>query len=183
MVSAMDQNKLRMLVFEKTGVKVDVDDPIFALVALNEVVVAESVERHVALIDEAARKLEKQVRQLERAGGVPRAATPATADDWEADGKAAPAAAAGAAAHARLPAQGLLLAGAAGIALLSALTVVGAQSLFSRPVAVPAPVAQAPAVLSAADRDRLARAEKLEHAIARLDSKTRNKLDAELNKP
>ena len=35
----MDQQKLRTLVFEKTGVKIDIDDPIFALVALNEAVV------------------------------------------------------------------------------------------------------------------------------------------------
>lgn len=33
----MDQQKLRTLVFEKTGVKIDVDDPVFALVALNEI--------------------------------------------------------------------------------------------------------------------------------------------------
>ena len=49
----MDQQKLRTLVFEKTGVKIDVDDPVFALVALNEAVLAEAVERHVALLDDA----------------------------------------------------------------------------------------------------------------------------------
>ncbi|MTV56339.1 hypothetical protein GM672_26795, partial [Massilia buxea] len=50
----MDQHKLRTLVFEKTGVKVDIDDPIFALVALNEAVLAEAVERHVERIDAAS---------------------------------------------------------------------------------------------------------------------------------
>ena len=63
----MDQHKLRSLVFEKTGVKVDVDDPIFALVALNEAVLAEAVERHVALIDAASQELAAQARA---AGGA-----------------------------------------------------------------------------------------------------------------
>ena len=50
----MDQQKLRTLVFEKTGVRIDVDDPVFALVALNEAVLEEAVERHVARIDAAS---------------------------------------------------------------------------------------------------------------------------------
>jgi hypothetical protein len=70
----MDQHKLRSLVFEKTGVKVDVDDPIFALVALNEAVLAEAVERHVALIDAASQELAAQARA---AGGVSAGAAPA----------------------------------------------------------------------------------------------------------
>ena len=64
----MDQNKLRNLVFEKTGVKVDSDDPIFALVALNETVLAEAVGRHIALLDEATRELGVQARALQDAG-------------------------------------------------------------------------------------------------------------------
>jgi len=67
----MDQHKLRSLVFEKTGVKVDVDDPIFALVALNEAVLAEAVERHVALIDAASQELASHARA---AGGLGAAA-------------------------------------------------------------------------------------------------------------
>ena len=63
----MDQHKLRSLVFEKTGVRVDIDDPIFALVALNEAVLAEAVERHVALIDAASQEL---VRHARHAGGM-----------------------------------------------------------------------------------------------------------------
>src|SRR5471032_996666 len=63
----MDQHKLRSLVFEKTGVRVDIDDPIFALVALNEAVLAEAVERHVALIDAASQEL---VRHARNAGGI-----------------------------------------------------------------------------------------------------------------
>ncbi|WP_332879078.1 hypothetical protein [Massilia sp. S19_KUP03_FR1] len=53
----MDQTKLRNLVFEKTGVRIDVDDPVFALVALNEAVLEEAVERHIALMHEASRQI------------------------------------------------------------------------------------------------------------------------------
>jgi hypothetical protein len=65
----MDQQKLRTLVFEKTGVRIDVDDPVFALVALNEAVLAEAVERHVALLDDATRKL---AGRLQDGGGAAR---------------------------------------------------------------------------------------------------------------
>jgi hypothetical protein len=53
----MDQHKLRNLVFEKTGVRIDVDDPVFALVALNEAVLEEAVERHIALLHEASAQI------------------------------------------------------------------------------------------------------------------------------
>jgi len=53
----MDQQKLRNLVFEKTGVRIDVDDPVFALVALNEAVLEEAVERHIALMYEASARI------------------------------------------------------------------------------------------------------------------------------
>lgn len=66
----MDQHKLRSLVFEKTGVRVDIDDPIFALVALNEAVLAEAVERHVALIDAASQELVRHARNAGGVGGV-----------------------------------------------------------------------------------------------------------------
>jgi|SRR5471032_3419135 len=66
----MDQHKLRSLVFEKTGVRVDIDDPIFALVALNEAVLAEAVERHVALIDAASQELVRHARHAGGIGGV-----------------------------------------------------------------------------------------------------------------
>ena len=66
----MDQQKLRTLVFEKTGVRIDIDDPIFALVALNEAVLAEAVERHVALLDDATADLADQAEALLAAGSV-----------------------------------------------------------------------------------------------------------------
>jgi hypothetical protein len=70
----MDQHKLRSHVFDKTGIKIDVDDPIFALVALNEAVLAETVERQLALLDAATQALAAQARA---AGGLP--ALPAAA--------------------------------------------------------------------------------------------------------
>ncbi|WP_219115346.1 hypothetical protein [Janthinobacterium sp. UMAB-56] len=70
----MDQHKLRTHVFDKTGIKVDVNDPIFALVALNEAVLAETVERQLALLDAATQALAAQARA---AGGLP--AVPASA--------------------------------------------------------------------------------------------------------
>jgi hypothetical protein len=60
----MDLNILRTLVFEKTGIKIDTGDPVFALVALNEAVLAECVEPHVATLHQAADKLNKQTGQL-----------------------------------------------------------------------------------------------------------------------
>ena len=70
----MDQHKLRSHVFDKTGIRVDVDDPIFALVALNEAVLAETVGRQLALLDSATQALAAQARA---AGGLP--ALPAAA--------------------------------------------------------------------------------------------------------
>ena len=64
----VDQHKLRSHVFDKTGIKIDVDDPIFALVALNEAVLAETVERQLAQLDAATQALAAQARA---AGGLP----------------------------------------------------------------------------------------------------------------
>ncbi|MCC7597363.1 hypothetical protein IGS61_07685 [Janthinobacterium sp. FW305-129] len=70
----MDQHKLRSHVFDKTGIKIDVDDPIFALVALNEAVLAETVERQLALLDAATQALAAQARAT---GGLPPEPAPA----------------------------------------------------------------------------------------------------------
>ncbi|MGK5066544.1 hypothetical protein [Janthinobacterium sp. RT4P48] len=72
----MDQHKLRTHVFDKTGIRIDVDDPIFALVALNEAVLAETVERQLALLDAATQALAAQARA---AGGLPAAPSQAPA--------------------------------------------------------------------------------------------------------
>jgi len=60
----MDQNKLRTLVFEKTGIKIDTTDPVFAVVALNEAVLSEYLERHLAVMNDVAERVNAQTRQL-----------------------------------------------------------------------------------------------------------------------
>ena len=72
----MDQHKLRTHVFDKTGIRIDVDDPIFALVALNEAVLADTVERQLALLDAATQALAAQARA---AGGLPAEPAPSRA--------------------------------------------------------------------------------------------------------
>lgn len=184
----MDQHKLRNLVFEKTGVKVDTDDPIFALVALNEAVLAETVERHVALIEAATEALLAQVATL--------AAVPASAQERRSD---APAGAGPAAAPfiallpsvaasplARpIPTQATrllarreirLLSAAAGLSLLSALVVVGVQQLLGKPAPAAAP-------LTAQQASALRQGEKLARAVQKLDQKSRNLIEAEMHRP
>jgi len=172
----MDQQKLRTLVFEKTGVKVDSNDPIFALVALNEAVLADTVERHVALIGAATRDL---LAQAAAQGGHPPAAT-------------------GTMASAPLPVSPTLspplsplpaprdlrlLAASAGIAVLSALLVLGGQILFftPAPALVPAPVVRAPA-LTLEQAEAIERGEKLARAVEKLDPKSRKLIEAEMEK-
>ncbi len=67
----MDQNKLRLQVFEKTGIKIDVSDPVFALVALNESLLEETLRRHLAILQAQNPSTRQQ-------------ATP-HADNWESD--------------------------------------------------------------------------------------------------
>jgi hypothetical protein len=170
----MDQHKLRTLVFEKTGIRIDVDDPVFALVALNEAVLAEAVERHVALLREANAELAAQVASLQ---GRPVPAAPG-----------APAhAAAHAAAHlpAR-PAAGATGARAAtiaaGAAVLGALLVLGGQAVLFKSAPTPPPVVQA-RELSPEQSAAVKNAEKLERAVEKLDRKTRATIAAEMQKP
>lgn len=160
----MDQHKLRSLVFEKTGVKIDVDDPVFALVALNEAVLEEAVERHVAQIDAATREL------IATTGATPPAPARSTAP-------AQPAASirtAGA-----LPQPVMLAAGAAiGAAILTLL----GQALFFKPQPIPAPIMQA-RELSAEQTAALRDAEKLNRIVEKLDAKTRALIKSEMQKP
>ena len=151
----MDQQKLRLLVFEKTGVRIDVDDPVFALVALNEAVLAEAVERHVALLDAASGELAGQLRLLR--------------------------AAAGGAAHAVHPGRGATrrMANGAGAGLVSALLVLFGQALWFAP---PAP-ARAPAALSAAQADAIRNGEKLAKIVQQLAPQTHDQIHAALNQP
>jgi hypothetical protein len=109
----MDRAKLRTQVFEKTGIKVDVDDPVFALVALNEAVLEETVGRHLERIDAASMELAQHARN---AGGL----APAAAMPVPPVPPAAPMARAIATSHEGFsPRELRLLAAAAGIAVLS----------------------------------------------------------------
>ena len=200
----MDQHKLRSLVFEKTGVKVDVDDPIFALVALNEAVLAEAVERHIERIDAASLELAQQARLA--AGALPPAAPSVSEFEPAASSVAAPvsssassAASSATAAPAYVPTPAApvkpiatqsvvlppreqrVIAIAAGAAVLGAVLTLIGQALFFRPAAT-APVT-VPAPLSAAQIEALATARKLDRALPRLDAKTRAAVLAEMQKP
>lgn len=167
----MDQQKLRTLVFEKTGVKIDIDDPVFALVALNEAVLAEAVERHVALLDDASGTLAAQVRALQDGGHIERPAKP----------RAAPASAN--AASASTPAgEKRVIALAGGAALLGALLVLLGQAAFFRPAPPPAPIVQAKE-LTAEQTQALANAAKMARAVEKLDAKSRKLLQSEMQKP
>ena len=157
----MDQQKLRTLVFEKTGVRIDVDDPVFALVALNEAVLAEAVERHVALLDNATRELAGRLHD----GGLGYHA-----------GTLAPQPAARASSQREK--RIIVIAGAA--AVLGALLVLMGQALFFKPA--PAPVIQA-SELSEAQSAALRNAGKLEKIVQKLDAKTRNAIQADMQKP
>lgn len=157
----MDQQKLRTLVFEKTGVRIDVDDPVFALVALNEAVLAEAVERHVALLDNSTREL---AARLQHGGLAATAALPVPA----------------------APGAGLAekrsVAIAAGAAVLGALLVLCGQAIFFKPAPAPAPVIQA-RELTEAQANAIRDGEKLAKIVRKLDAKTRNAIQAELQKP
>jgi hypothetical protein len=157
----MDQQKLRTLVFEKTGVKIDVDDPVFALVALNEAVLAEAVERHVALLHEASAELGAQVAGLQgRPAPRPAAAAPS----------------AGRAAEVRIAAI------AAGAAVLGAALVLAGQAMLSKPAPVPALAVQAKQ-LTPEQSAALANADKLARIVDKLDRKTKAAIAAEMQKP
>lgn len=154
----MDQQKLRTLVFEKTGVKIDVDDPIFALVALNEAVLEETVERNVARLDEACANLADQAQALATGRPVTRPV-------------AAPA-------KQTLPDR-RMMAVAGGAAVLGALLVLLGQALFFRPAPLPPPVVIAKE-LTGEQALALQNAEKLNRIIPKLDARTRNAIQAAL---
>ncbi len=156
----MDRQKLRSLVFDKTGIKIDVDDPLFALVALNEAVLADTVERHLALLDNAARELALQAQAV--ADGTPRPLPPLSTVE------SAPAASSG-----FTRAERRLIGAAAGAAFFGALMALATQTLFATP-----PPAVTPAQVLA-----LVQGEKLARAVQKLDQKNRDLIQAELQKP
>ena len=188
----MDRQALRLTVFEKTGIKVDTDDPIFALVALNEAVLAETVERQVARLDAAATSLAEQALRGGHPAhhtGVPSAGAPSAgltpaglppAGAPSAGAFSAPAVPAGPgikpiATQAPLlsPREARLLAAAAGIALLCALLVLAGQALFFAH----------PAALTQQQAEAIRQGEKLARAVEKLDPKSRAAIAAEMQKP
>lgn len=174
----MDQQKLRTLVFEKTGVKIDVDDPIFALVALNEAVLAEAVERHVALLDDATADLADQAEALLAAGApcrYPASGPKKVAAIESAAGAGANAAASAGPNHA----ERRMMAIAAGAAVLGALLVLLGQALLFQPPA-PAVIARE---LTPEQALALRNGEKMAQIVQKLDQKTRNAIQAEMQKP
>ena len=175
----VDQHKLRSHVFDKTGIKVDIDDPIFALVALNEAVLAEAVERHVALLDDATADLADQADALIEAGSVCRYAGGAPERPLPALVKAdpAPGPEPGFTAQDRRSA-----AIAGGAALLCALLVLAGQALLFQPPVIAPPTVMAKE-LSAAQAQAIRDGEKLEKIVQQLDPKTRNAILAEMQKP
>ncbi|MYM25655.1 hypothetical protein GTP46_23775 [Duganella sp. FT135W] len=161
----MDQQKLRTLVFEKTGVRIDVDDPVFALVALNEAVLEEAVERHIARIDAASANLLQQAQH--HGHGHAAAEHPPGYVPTPSAGMVRPIATQTAAIT---PRELRLLGAAAGIALATALIVLGGQAAFHNNGLTPEQTLA------------LQKAEKLEQAIQKLDPKTRAELEAALQK-
>lgn len=176
----MDQQKLRTLVFEKTGVRIDVDDPIFALVALNEAVLAEAVERHVALLDDATADLADQVQALQDSGstcryGAGERPLPALV---KSPGDIGPAATAPG------PSAGdkRMMAIAAGAAVLCALLVLLGQALFFTIPPAPASTVIAKE-LTPEQAQAIRDGEKMAKIVQKLDARTRNAIQAEMQKP
>ena len=125
----MDRHTLRTHVFDKTGIRIDVDDPIFALVALNEAVLADTVERQLALLDAATEALAAQARA---AGGLPpqtAPAMPAPVQQAPAPGAAPPVPAAWFS-----PREWRLLGAAAAVSIACALLVLGGAALLYKNV-------------------------------------------------
>ncbi len=180
----MDHHKLRSAVFEKTGIKIDTTDPIFALVALNESVLEEMFQRHLHLLQAS--------HGISSADTVVRPPLRTTMhDNWEQDdhpqgkthsdapgeGDSDPAlhpATSSAPPHppqpsdaAAAPLNQRILVYAAALGLASALLVVGAQALLQPG-------------LSAEQKAQLQQAEKLRKALDKLDPKLKAQLPAEL---
>ena len=183
----MDHHKLRSAVFEKTGIKIDTTDPIFALVALNEAVLEEMFQRHLSLLQANHGPTEAEIirpphrttmhdnwEQDDPAPGKVQlhSATPAAhapAQDQAAEDLAAtvtmppPAPASG---PAQLNQRVLVFAAALGLA--SALLVAGVQAVFQPG-------------LSAEQKTQLQQAEKLRKALDKLDPKLKAQLPVEIS--
>jgi hypothetical protein len=205
--ASMDQQKLRGIVFEKTGIKIDTTDPVFALVALNDAVLEEATLHHLAMMHDATKQLSQQIRNLQQTasqyqlGKGSNNANTASADDWESDqpadqpadgddhgdgddsnngNNAAPMHPTPRTAMAPGHTDRRALATNAATALACAILVLLGQWLFSGPAKTPS---AASATLNPEQNTLLKNAEKLNKVVQRLDSKTRNQIQAEMDKP
>lgn len=156
---------MRSLVFDKTGIRIDIDDPIFALVALNEAVLEEATARHVALLDTATERLALALATSGTADGTEPAPMPAPMPDLT-------------------PAflgqrEARLIALGTSLAILAAMLVLAGQMLFFKPQ--PESMIEVPR-LTPGQAIALKNAEKLGLAVQRLDQKTRDLIQAELEK-
>jgi hypothetical protein len=169
----MDHQKLRNLVFDKTGIRIDIDDPVFALVALNEAVLGEAVERHVALLDCATQKLALAAADLKSARSAQSGLKPHPTPDLthELTHELTPAFSA--------PREARLIALGAGIAILAALLVLAGQMLFFKPA--PESMIEVPR-LTPGQAAALKNGEKLNQAVQKLDQKTRDLIELEMQK-
>jgi len=165
----MDHQKLRNLVFDKTGIRIDIDDPVFALVALNEAVLGEAVERHVALLDCATQKLALAAADLKSARSAQSGLKPHPTPDLTHE--LTPAFSA--------PREARLIALGAGIAILAALLVLAGQMLFFKPA--PESMIEVPR-LTPGQAAALKNGEKLNQAVQKLDQKTRDLIELEMQK-
>jgi hypothetical protein len=172
----MDQHRLRSLVFDKTGIRIDVDDPVFALVALNEALLGEAVTRHVALLEATTGALAEQAQTLLEAGGGGGTARFGADHGGERPALLKPAPTSGAPGPSRAEQRLMAIAGAA--AVLAALLVLFGQAILFKPVA-PAPVS----ALSAEQQAAIEHDKKLSAIVDKLDSKTRNAIQAQMQKP
>ena len=164
---------MRSLVFDKTGIRVDVDDPIFALVALNEAVLEEATARHVALLDAATEKLAQALAASGTVHGIRPGTTPGPMHEPMHQPMHEPAPASSGLREARLIALGISL------AILAAMLVLAGQILFFKPQ--PESMIEVPR-LTPGQAIALKNAEKLGLAVQRLDQKTRDLIQAELEK-
>ncbi len=199
----MDQQKLRTLVFEKTGIKIDATDPVFALVALNESVLEETLQRHWAMVREqspgqwhgstsTATLQQSGTRQpaYKAAGDNFEAeeepqAMPGTLDDGS-DASARTSAQEQAPAPASISQNGAISNAPATLWDTRLLWLALATSLITTVLVLAGQVwlqgKPAPEAINSEQKARLLQAEKLGKAIEKLDPKAKAQLQAELNK-
>lgn len=191
----MDHNKLRALVFEKSGIKIDEQDPVFALVALNEAVLTELLRTHQATMNETGDKLKSQTRYLMEAGEryrklhmgeMPSPQNQASYESWASE-NAPPANPGTSATGVSRGGDTRLLLTVAATALLSASLVLGGYWMLNRtppPAAAPVAAVQAPPLqLTPTQTEMIKVGEKFSRIMLNLDEKTRAAIEAEMEKP